>query len=258
MKRALIGLPAALVFAFALVSPVAADPDDDEVVVDLTTRVPPRWLTDMTADWPLTPERWRRRMPRECQTRGGYRDHCQGERLIAEPHGPEADLARRLALGQRATALHLMHHRPFDEWMDAVADLEPDESLTFPVANGHLGRGFGRTRTGSMSHRRHWGVDIGAEEGAPILAAREGLVVYADNGLTGYGNVVMLLHYEGFTTFYAHCRRITVFAGQRVARGAPIAEVGNTGFAPAPHLHFEWRQRGWPRDPVSHFRRRER
>ncbi len=244
--------------ALALVAPVSADPDDEEVIVDLATRVPPRWLTDVTADWPLTPERWRRRMPAECQTRGGYRDHCQGERLIAEPHGPEAELARRLGLGQRATALQLMHHRPFDEWMDAVADLEPDGSLTFPVLAGHLGRGFGRTRTGSMSHRRHWGVDIGAPEGSPILAAREGLVVYADNGLTGYGNVVMLLHHEGFSTFYAHCRRVTVFAGQRVSRGETIAEVGHTGFAPAPHLHFEWRQRGWARDPAPHFRPRER
>ena len=89
-----------------------------------------------------------------------------------------------------------------------------------------------------------------------ILAARGGLVVYADNGLTGFGNVVMLLHRDGFTTFYAHCRRVHVFAGERVERGEAIAEVGRTGFAPAPHLHFEWRQRGWPRDPVPHFRPR--
>lgn len=240
------------------VAPVRADPTQEPVVVDLASRVPERWLNDRTEGWPLTPERWRRRMPPECQTRGGYRDHCQGERLVVAPHGPEAELALRLGLGQRATALLLMHDRPLTEWTDAVAHLESDGSLTFPIANGHLGRGFGRTRTGSLSHRPHWGVDIGAPEGSPILAAREGLVVYADNGLTGYGNVVMLLHFEGFTTFYAHCRRLTVFAGQRVERGQQIAEVGQTGFAQAPHLHFEWRQRGWARDPVPQFRRRER
>ena len=102
----------------------------------------------------------------------------------------------------------------------------------------------------------HRGVDIGGvDEGAPIRAARGGLVAYADNELTGYGNVVILLHHEGYSTFYAHCRALRVFAGQRVERGDVIAEVGMTGFAPAPHLHFEWRQRGWPRDPAPHFQR---
>lgn len=249
-------------FAFAvtmsLAMPATADPEDDPVVVNLAERVPARWLTDMTDDWPLTPERWRRRMPPECRTRGGYRRLCQGPRLIPPPTGPAAELARRMGLGLRATALHLMHHRPFDEWMELVADMDSDRSLTFPVTEGRIGRGFGRTRSGSMSHRRHWGVDIGAEEGAPILASREGIVAYSDNGLTGFGNVVMLLHNEGHSTFYAHCRRILVYAGQRVQRGQQIAEVGQTGFAGAPHLHFEWRQRGWARDPVPQFRRRER
>lgn len=244
--------------ALALVAPVAADEGDEAVVVDLAERVPERWMDDRTADWPLTPERWRRRMPPECRTRGGYRDHCQGERLVPEPHGPAWDYAQRMGLGHRATAMWLMHQRPFEEWMAAVEALDPDESLTFPVPDGHLGRGFGHTRTGSLRNRRHPGVDIGADEGDSIVAARGGLVVYADNELTGYGNSVMLLHHEGFSTFYAHCRRVLVFPGQRVRRGQPIAEVGNTGFAPAPHLHFEWRQRGWPRDPAPHFRPRER
>ena len=244
--------------ATLLAVPAMADPSDDPVVVDLTSRVPSRWLSDMTDDWPLTPERWRRRMPAECRTRGGYRRLCQGERLIPHPVGPEAELARRMGLGQRATVLHLMHNHPFEEWMALVAHMDTDEALTFPVTEGRLGRGFGRTRGGALSQRRHWGVDIGADEGAPILAAREGIVVYSDNGLTGFGNAVMLLHGEGHSTFYAHCRRVLVFAGQRVERAEQIAEVGQTGFAPAPHLHFEWRQRGWARDPVRQFRPRER
>ena len=235
------------------VGTVAADGEDEEardVVVDLASRVPPRWLDEVTDDWPLTPERWRRRMPPECQTRGGYRDHCAGERNVPEPRGVEAELARRLALGRRATALAIMNQRPFDEWMVAVAEEDPNERLTFPVPGGHLGRLFGRTRDGEVRHRRHNGVDIGAPEGAPILAARGGLVAYSDNGLTGFGNAVVLLHRDGFSTVYAHCRRTLVFAGQRVQRGQQIAEVGQTGFASGAHLHFEWRQRGWARDPI--------
>ncbi len=134
-----------------------------------------------------------------------------------------------------------------------MAGADADARLRFPVPSGRLGRGFGRTRTGELRNRRHFGVDIAAPEGSPIVAARGGLVAYSGNELTGYGNVVILLHGEGVTTMYAHCRATHVFAGQGVERGQVIAEVGETGFAPAPHLHFEWRQRGWARDPAPHF-----
>jgi murein DD-endopeptidase MepM/ murein hydrolase activator NlpD len=235
----------------AVEAPAAETPP--EVRVNLAERVPARWLTDLADRLPLTPARWRARMPRRCRTRGGYRDFCQGERLVPSPTGPEAELAARLGLGVRATAMQLMHHRPFPEWVDAVANEDEQETMTFPVLEGHLGRGFGHTRRGALASRRHLGVDIGAPEGSPILAVRGGLVAYSDNGVTGYGNIVILLHRDGYSTLYAHCRRTLVFAGQRVERGQPIAEVGQTGFAPAPHLHFEWRQRGWARDPVRRF-----
>lgn len=251
-------------------SPVGADGDDDDATtaavssdaaelprVELLERVPPGWLRNDTDRLPLQPARWRRRVPRECRTRGGYREHCQGARDVPTGHGAAAALAERLGLGHRFTARMLLADPPLEEWVAAVADADSDRRLTFPVADGRLGRGFGRVRQGSLRHRRHRGVDIGAPEGTPILAARGGLVAYSDNHLTGYGNVVILLHREGFTTLYAHCKATRVFAGQRVQRGQAIAEVGETGFAYAPHLHFEWRQRGWPRDPGPHFHRRE-
>lgn len=227
-------------------------------IVDLAERVPARWLTEEADSYPLRPARWRRRMPRHCRTRGGYRAYCQGERRVPEPFGAIAIFAERLGLGRRATALQIMHGSPFPEWLEMVEDLDAQNALTFPVPSGHIGRGFGRTRQGTLRHRRHFGVDIGAEEGAPIVAARGGLVVYSDNELTGYGNVVILLHRGGYSTMYAHCRATHVFAGQHVSRGDVIAEVGQTGFAPAPHLHFEWRQRGWARDPVPYFIPRHR
>ena len=229
---------------------VPAAHGDDAATVTLEGRVPARWLDDRTDQMPLTPARWRRRLPRECRTRGGYREHCQGERRVPTPHGPAAALARRLALGHRAAALVLRHGAPFPEWAAAAAGTDADTMLTFPVPEGRLGRGFGRVRGGELAHRRHFGIDIGADEGADVIAARGGLVVYSDDGLTGYGNAVMILHEDGFTTFYAHCYETLVFPGQRVRRGQRIARVGMTGFAPAPHLHFEWRQRGWARDPI--------
>lgn len=234
-----------------------AVPQDLNVVLE--ERVPQRWLHNQPDDYPLQPARWRRRMPRRCRTQGGYRDHCSGARRVPEPHGEAAALAERLGLGHRYTARYIMHKRPFDEWLAAVAHLDDTRRLEFPVPNGHMGRGFGRTRRGSLRNRRHNGVDIGAPEGNPIVAARDGLVVYSNNEITGYGNVVILLHGEGYSTFYAHCSATHVFAGQFVRRGQQIASIGDTGFAWAPHLHFEWRQRGWVRDPAPHFiRERER
>jgi murein DD-endopeptidase MepM/ murein hydrolase activator NlpD len=92
-----------------------------------------------------------------------------------------------------------------------------------------------------------------APEGAPIRAANDGLVVYADNGVRGYGNLLVLLHADGTATLYGHCRAIYAAPGQLVARGQVVAEVGRTGRPQVAHLHFEWRRHGHPRDPLPHL-----
>lgn len=254
-------LAAPLLLALAALPPTA-DADDTgegggetsvEPVVDLTDRVPPRWLSEEADELPIKSPRLRRRLPRRCRTRGGYRAHCQGPRRVAEPHGTAARRAERLALGQRATALLLRLDDAYEQWLAVAEGTDAERELHWPVPDGRLGRGFGRTRRAELKKRKHLGIDIGADEGAPIEAARGGLVVYSDNGLTGYGNAVMILHEDDFTTFYAHCRATHVFAGQVVERGQKIAEVGDTGFAHAAHLHFEWRQGGWARDPIPHI-----
>jgi len=244
--------------AVALVAASVARADDDEAAaeshpegrVDLSELVPARWLSRDADALPIQSPRLLRTLPRRCHTRGGYREHCQGERRVPEPSGEAAALAERLSLGLRASALLLRHGAAVPQWLSAVAETDAEEELTFPVRTGRIGRGFGRVRGGELSSRPHWGVDIGAEEGTPIVAARGGLVVYSDNGMTGYGNVVMLLHEDDSSTFYAHCAKTNVFAGQIVERGQNIAEVGSTGFAERPHLHWEYRIRGWARDPV--------
>ena len=147
--------------------------------------------------------------------------------------------------------------RPLPEWIAATEGLDDEPRLTYPVPQGRNGRGFGFTRTGSLRHRRHDGLDIQASAGAPIVAARGGLVAYADNGLSGMGNLLVILHAGGDTTAYAHCQRIVVQPGQVVVRGEHVADVGRTGFAPAPHLHFEWRDNGWTRDPARVLLRRD-
>lgn len=108
--------------------------------------------------------------------------------------------------------------------------------LSWPVAGGQIVSGFGR-RPGTV----HDGLDIKAQSGTPIFAAQSGQVVYADDRIPGYGNLVILRSKDGFTTIYAHCRKLLVKEGDSVTSGQQIAEVGDTGHATGFHLHFEVR-----------------
>ncbi|MGE0821096.1 MAG: M23 family metallopeptidase [Candidatus Binatia bacterium] len=109
---------------------------------------------------------------------------------------------------------------------------------------GTVTSGFG-PRRGSF----HDGVDIAAPRGTPVYAAAAGEVIFSDV-LRGYGNIVILRHRKGYATVYAHNKRNLVKEGQRVRRGQRIAEVGQSGRATGPHLHFEIRRNNTTRDPL--------
>lgn len=95
---------------------------------------------------------------------------------------------------------------------------------------------------GGESEKFHSGVDLGAEEGTPIDAMLDGIVIYAGSW-GGYGNVVILQHTNDFFTLYGHCSQILVTNGQQVSAEQPIATVGSTGVSTGPHLHLEvWYQ----------------
>ncbi len=93
------------------------------------------------------------------------------------------------------------------------------------------------------------GVDIGGRPGDKIYAAAAGKVVYAGNGLRGYGNLVMIQHENGYLTAYAHNRAILVKESQSVSKGQTIAEMGDTDSHGTVKLHFEVRQKGTPFNP---------
>lgn len=96
----------------------------------------------------------------------------------------------------------------------------------------------------------HLGIDIAAGLGAPIVAADSGVVVVATfQPTSGYGNVIMIDHGNGYTTVYAHLSQINVSLCQGVTRGELIGLAGATGNATGPHLHFEVRLNGGFVDP---------
>lgn len=106
-----------------------------------------------------------------------------------------------------------------------------------PVS-GKLSSTFGWREHPVMGGSRfHYGVDLAADEGTDVVAFADGQV-YASGESSTLGNYIMLSHAGGYVTLYAHCSRITA-AGGSVSMGEKIAEVGSTGLATGPHLHFE-------------------
>ncbi len=109
-------------------------------------------------------------------------------------------------------------------------------------------RGVVTSRFGFRGRRHHHGIDIAAPVGAPITAARDGIVRFA-GWRGGYGRLVILDHGGGLTTWYGHASKVLVRTGQRVSRGEVIALVGTSGNVTGPNVHFEVRQGTAPLDP---------
>ncbi len=116
----------------------------------------------------------------------------------------------------------------------------------------HVGTVIANFSTGGKVNK---GIDIAGKSGDPVKAAADGNVVYAGNGLLGYGNLIIINHNEHYLSAYAHNRRILVSEGQDVKQGQTIAELGNTG-TDREKLHFEIRRNGNPVDPLPYLPRR--
>jgi len=98
--------------------------------------------------------------------------------------------------------------------------------------------------------RRHQGIDISSPLGTPIKASNAGMVIYSNNTIKGYGNLIILRHSEELVTVYAHNQANLVEEGIWVEKGQIIGKVGQTGRASGPHVHFEIRKNNKPVDPL--------
>ncbi len=124
-----------------------------------------------------------------------------------------------------------------------------------PILGGHITDGFGyRIDPFTKKLTHHDGVDIPMPMGTPVLATADGVVtlvktIYKPH--KSYGMEVVIDHGYGFVTRYAHLSKILVHKGQKVKRWQPIGEVGETGKATGPHLHYEVLYQGKPQDPEN-------
>lgn len=124
--------------------------------------------------------------------------------------------------------------------------------LIMPLQFTRMTSGFGmRTHPVYGGQRGHAGIDYGAPRGTPVRTVGDGTVEFA-GVQNGYGNVIYIKHRNGRdTTVYGHLSHIDVKAGEQVVQGVKIGEVGATGVATGPHLHFEFRVNGDPQDPAA-------
>ncbi len=100
----------------------------------------------------------------------------------------------------------------------------------------------------------HSGIDLDGDEGDPVYAIDNGVVVYAGWNKWGYGNVLVINHGNGWQSLYAHLSGIYVGCGQSVWQTNVIGAVGNTGNSSGPHLHFEMMFEGTRVDPKDYLR----
>jgi lipoprotein NlpD len=116
----------------------------------------------------------------------------------------------------------------------------------WPLADVRVTSDFG-VRGGN----HHEGVDLKASSGTPVFASGPGVVLYAGNRISGYGNMVIIGHDQDLSTVYAHNSRLYVKKGQRIKADTRIALSGNSGKSSGPHLHFEVRSGVVALDPLK-------
>ena len=120
--------------------------------------------------------------------------------------------------------------------------------LRWPV-QGRVVSQFGGSAGGKSSD----GIDIAVPEGTSVRADENGVVIYAGDGLKGFGNTVLVRHEDGLVTVYGHASQLKVKRGEQIKRGQEVALSGMTGDADRPKLHFEVRKGTSPVNPVTYL-----
>ncbi len=124
--------------------------------------------------------------------------------------------------------------------------------LRSPVEFSRMSSGFGG-RDHPLHHQwlQHKGVDFAAPTGTKVFATGDGEVDFVGQQ-NGYGNIIVIKHHNGYSTYYAHLSRFAgIQQGQRVMQGQLIGYVGSTGWATGPHLHYEFRHNDVPQNPLT-------
>lgn len=170
---------------------------------------------------------------------------ASGDELINVMYNATLPPPSSLWYGKNLSGAHV---RLVNFSMDSLPDevsiqlIKDNEKFCFPVKN------IITSPYGWRWERPHRGVDIRLKMGEPVHAAFNGVVRIA-RSMGGYGNLIVIRHYNGLETVYGHLSKINVKPMQIVAAGQVIGLGGSTGHSTGPHLHFEVRFQYEPFDP---------
>ena len=129
-----------------------------------------------------------------------------------------------------------------DEDKQMLADsyyIKNNYSIIKPLSNYIVTSEFGTRKSSAVVSANHKGIDLGASTGTDIFSSMDGTVVEASK--TGDYGIHLKIKNNNVEIIYAHCSKLNVKEGDFVTKGKKIAEVGSTGKATGPHLHFEVR-----------------
>lgn len=141
------------------------------------------------------------------------------------------------------------------DYLHIQRDIYVSTPKGLPV-RGHISSYYGNRESPIAGNREfHSGIDISTEPGNSVRATADGIVSFS-GWSGGNGNLVVLEHGHGFSTFYAHNRMNVVKVGQRVKRGDVISYAGSTGSSTGPHVHYEIWQNGRHVNPEEYIKRR--
>ncbi len=225
-------------------------PDEDEVAIDsfMVINRTPEYLKESTVSY-LKNQRLDSLIPRidlhewhdynDQVVRGGYQSPIKNK-------GPKH--AKRSSSPSRVSGAWRIPKRKRAS-LTGITFCLPIEQSKFWLSSF-----FGPRKKPSGEWGFHYGIDMAAQRGTPVKAAAAGIVERAGY-VSGYGNMVMIVHDKLYKTRYAHLDMINVKVGQKIAQGQKIGSVGDTGFTrkrgkDASHLHFELYERGTQIDPL--------
>ncbi len=163
--------------------------------------------------------------------------------LVTKLNGEEIDreITDKTVLTEPASKIISVGSKPFPV-------VGATGTYIFPVSGYRISSPFGY-RWGSFHH----GVDLALSSGNPIVASDGGTITFAGWKSSTYGYFVEIDHGDGVKTRYAHCSKVMVKVGQKVAKGQQIGKVGSTGRSTGPHVHFEIRFDGTAANPLNYL-----